>query len=133
MEDWVKEFKQFDQGSPFIKNLLFSDSKKGLSFIVMEWTTKIHDSFWLKLGTKKSNMRLAGEERTKKLFIEKGSTSIFNVLNDSDKEIKNLIFDKKLDQFSHWAFHPQNFCQSLEIKKEDILNLLTKYGFSYQF
>jgi hypothetical protein len=30
MEDWVAEFKQFENGSPFIKNLLFKDSKKGL-------------------------------------------------------------------------------------------------------
>lgn len=133
MEDWVKEFKQFEQGSPFIKNLVFNDSKKGLQFVIMEWTTKIHDSFWLKLGSKKNNVRLAGEEKLRKLFIERGSTSIFNVFNDSEKEISNLVFDKKLESYSHWAFHPQDFCCSLEVKKDDLLDLLSKYKIDYKF
>ena len=27
MEEWVEEFKQFEQGSPFIKNLIFNCNK----------------------------------------------------------------------------------------------------------
>ena len=61
MEDWVAEFGKFDK-APFIKNLLFKDSKKGIHFIIMDWQTKIHDTFWNKIGTKKSNVRLANED-----------------------------------------------------------------------
>lgn len=96
MEEWVSEFKQFENGSPFIKNLIFNDSKKGLQFVIMEWTTKINDSFWTKIGSKKSNVRMASEDKIKFLHTNTGSISVFNALNDSNKEISNLIFDKKL-------------------------------------
>lgn len=61
MEDWVAEFGRFEH-APFIKNLLFKDSKKGLQFIIIEWKTKINDSFWSQIGSKKGNVRLASEE-----------------------------------------------------------------------
>ena len=61
MEDFVEEFKSFELGSPFIKNLVFGDNHNGLHFIVLDWKTKIHDSFWGKLGTRKQNVRLASE------------------------------------------------------------------------
>ncbi len=81
MEDFVAEFGKFDQ-APFIKNLLFKDAKKGLHFIIMEWQTKINDAFWTKIGSKKSNVRLANEDVLAKLEGIKGSTSFFNILND---------------------------------------------------
>jgi hypothetical protein len=61
MEDWVAEFGKFEN-APFIKNLIFKDSKKGVHFIIMEWQTKINETFWTKLGSKKSNVRLANED-----------------------------------------------------------------------
>lgn len=133
MEDWVREFKQFEGGSPFIKNLLFSDAKQGLQFIVMEWQTKIHDSFWGKLGSRKQNVRLASEEKLAKLEAKKGSTGLFNIFNDKERDVRNLVFDKKLEGFSHWAFHPQDMCYSLELKREDILGLLDRLEIAYQF
>ncbi len=95
MEDWVAEFGKFDN-APFIKNLLFKDSKKGLHFIILEWQTKINDAFWQKLGSKKGNVRLANEDVLAKLEGIKGSTSFFNILNDKEKTISNLVFDQKL-------------------------------------
>lgn len=105
MEDWVSEFGKFDQ-APFIKNLLFKDSKKGVHFIILEWQTKISEGFWTKLGTKKSNVRIANEDVLAKLEGSKGSTSFFNIFNDQEKIVNNLIFDQKLQNFDFWAFHP---------------------------
>lgn len=105
MEDWVAEFGKFDR-APFIKNLLFKDSKKGLQLIIQEWQTKINDTFWTQIGSKKSNVRLANEDVLAQLQGTRGSTSLFNIFNDTEKLVSNLIFDQKLKSCDFWAFHP---------------------------
>lgn len=93
--------------APFVKNLIYKD-KKGMYFIVAEGDSSISTGFWKSIGTSKNKIKFAREDDLKKISAYKGSVSIFNVLNDTDKIIKNLIFDEKLKEHDFWSFHPQS-------------------------
>ena len=104
IDDLKNDPGKFDK-SPFVKNLIFKD-KNSLFFLIADGDTQILDGFWPFLGTTKNKKRFAGEAELVKLGAIKGSVSVFNVFNDSEGNIKHLVFDKKLEEAEYWNFHP---------------------------
>lgn len=108
--------------SPFVKNLVYADKKKQLYFIVAHENTTVGKNVWKALGTTKNNVRLVNEDILKEaLETYKGAVNIFALANDAKKAVKEIVFDKELENLEHLAFHPQENTSTVEISKSDLL------------
>ena len=119
--------------SPFIKNLLFSDKKKNLYYIVAHSDTRVGKQFWTKVGTTKNKVRFASEKTLTYLHTMKGAVNVFAILNDEEKKIKKILLDSKLEKEEFWNFHPQTNEASVEFLRTDLLSLFEKNGRECQF
>lgn len=101
-------------------------------FVIANAETKLGKAFWENLGTKKNKVRIASPSHLEFLKGEQGALSVFNAFNDHEKKIKHLVFDENLMKETHWSFHPMVNTMSIEVKKDDILELLKSNEKEYQ-
>ncbi len=119
--------------SPFMKNLLYVDKKKKYYLFTCKADSKVGNQVWTKLGTSKNKIRIAAEKYLTYLKTFKGAVNIFVALNDTDKKIKNVIIDSKLENEEYWNFQPQDNTVLMEMKRTDVLKILDKYKVNYSF
>ena len=129
--DLKKSPGQLDN-SPFIKNMVYTDKKNNMFFIVAHEDTKIGGQFWKALGTTKNNVRFAKEETLEEVLkTYKGAVNVFAVANDEGKKLTRIIFDKVLEKNDYLAFHPQDNSSTVELKHADVLEYLDSIGRSH--
>lgn len=105
---------------------MFKD-KNSFFFFILDADSQINDKFWPFLGTSKNKKSFAREDDLKKFHASKGSLSVFNVFNDTHKQIK-LIIDQKLQGSEFWSFHPQSNEFTYELASSDVYKLLELVG-----
>lgn len=72
--------------SPFIKCLLFTDSKKANThyMVLAEMNTKPDKAYWKKVGTSHNNVRMSKEEVLQNVLkSKKGALNPFSLANDN--------------------------------------------------
>ena len=120
--------------SPFIKNLIYVDKKKTYYYLIALEDTKINKDFWKTINTTSNNVRFTNEEQLHEvLSTKKGSVNPFSLCNDSDKLIKKVYLDQKINNLSYLSFHPMDNSSTIEIDKNSFLNFLTNIGISYSY
>lgn len=133
MEDLKADPGQLDN-SPFSKNLIYKDKKKNFYFVVVHEDTKLGASFWKRIGTTKNNVRFVKEDvLTDILNTYKGAVNAFSLINDTERVFKTVYFDQLLEKNEYINFHPQDNTSTIELKKEDMLKLLTDIGLETTF
>jgi prolyl-tRNA synthetase len=115
--------------SPFVKNLVYVDKKKAFHFLLAHENTQVSKPFWKTIGSSYNNVRMATPEQLQDtLGTFKGAVNVFSVLNDADKKVVKVYLDSKLQKEQYLSFHPQDNTSTVELKTEDVLNLLAKHG-----
>ena len=96
MKDMAENVK-LDQ-APFIKNMVYSDKKDNIYYIIAHVDTQVNKGFWKKVGTSSGNVRMVKEDVLKDVLgiTIQGSVNPFGLLNDKEKKIKKFIIDKTL-------------------------------------
>ena len=107
---------KFSKGSPYIKNLFYSDKKDNYYLVLAESNTKVEKAFWKHLGTSSGNVRLCNENKIEEILkVKKGTVCPFALLNDEASKVKYVVIDQNLKKFDFWAFHPLDNSFSVEI------------------
>ena len=120
--------------SPFLKNMVYTDKKNNLFYIVAHEDTKIGGQFWKSLGTTKNNVRFAKEDVLESVLgTYKGAVNVFSVANDEAKKVTKVIFDAVLEKTDYLAFHPQDNTSTVELKHADVLEVLDSVGRTYVY
>ena len=125
MDEMVKNVPL--EHAPFIKNLFYYDKKNNFYIVMAKNETKVGKKFWKTLGLSPGNIRLAREDHLTeilgvKLFIQvtKGTVNPFASINDENRKIAKIIFDKDLEQNDYVAFHPMDNKATVELKRKDL-------------
>ena len=89
--------------------------------------TKVGKEFWRTLGVNPGNVRLANDDKLKTVLqVQKGQVSPFALVNDKDRNVKELLLDQNLVNHSTWAFHPMDNTKTWEITQEVFRNAFVK-------
>lgn len=133
IEDLRNDPKKLEQ-SPFLKNLVYVDKKKNYYFLVAHEGTNVSKAFWKTLGTTHNNVRFISEDALASvLHTYKGAVNPFALQNDTEKQIKSVIFDQKLENCEYLSFHPQDNKSTLELKQDCVKSFLTSIGRTFEF
>lgn len=83
-------------------------------------------TLWKLVGVSAGNISYAREEVLQKVLkVKGGSVNPFALVNDTEKACK-VIIDKNLENEGVWAFHPMQNTATVEISKDDFLNVFLK-------
>lgn len=120
--------------APFVKNLVYIDKKKSIYFIVAHGDTQVGAGLWKRLGTAKSSVRMVDEALLKEVLnTTRGAVGIFALVNDSERRVKRVVVDKRLEGLSHWTFPPQvNTCM-IELTSADAMRFLRENSIEFEF
>ena len=106
--------------------MVYSDKKKRNFFVIANHTTKVGKRFWKEVGTSGGSVRWAKKEILEgSLRCEPGEVNPFALRNDFENKLPLIIIDENLKEAEFWSFHPMDNAVSLEIKNEDVRNILT--------
>lgn len=113
------------------KNVLIRDKKGKNFFLVILPMDKEVDLSMLREIFKTSKLGLATDENLLDILdTERGSVSLFSIINDYQKEVK-VLFDESVFDKELLAFHPNYSGMTLMVKREETYRFISQSGNLY--
>jgi len=60
--------------------------------------------------------------------VQKGNVNPFGLINDAEKKIASVIFDKNLEKFDFLGLHPMDNSATIELQRADFYTFLDSIG-----
>jgi len=120
------------EGTTLCKNLFFRNHKGNRHYLVIMESTHAMDIHSIEKMLHEGKLSFASPERMMRyLGVKPGSVSLFNLVNDTNKEVI-LFVDSKLLTAEKVSFHPNDNRASLVISSSDMLKFINNCGNSYR-
>lgn len=120
------------EGTTLCKNLFFRNHKGNRHYLVIMESTFAMDIHSVEKILHQGKLSFASPERMMRyLGVKPGSVSLFNLVNDINREV-TLFVDSKLLTVEKVSFHPNDNRASLVISSEDMLKFIKNIGNSYE-
>lgn len=119
-------------GTTLCKNLFFRNHKGNRHYLVIMESNFAMDIHSVEKILHQGKLSFASPERMMRyLGVKPGSVSLFNLVNDINREV-TLFVDSKLLTVEKVSFHPNDNRASLVISSEDMLKFIKNIGNSYE-
>lgn len=120
------------EGTTLCKNLFFRNHKGNRHYLVIMESTFAMDIHSVEKILHQGKLSFASPERMMRyLGVKPGSVSLFNLVNDINRDV-TLFVDSKLLTVEKVSFHPNDNRASLVISSEDMLKFIKNIGNSYE-
>ncbi len=120
------------EGTTLCKNLFFRNHKGNRHYLVIMESNFAMDIHSVEKILHQGKLSFASPERMMRyLGVKPGSVSLFNLVNDINREV-TLFVDSKLLTVEKVSFHPNDNRASLVISSEDMLKFIKNIGNSYE-
>lgn len=120
------------EGTTLCKNLFFRNHKGNSHYLVIMESHFAMDIHSVEKLLHQGKLSFASPERMMRyLGVKPGSVSLFNLVNDTDKEV-TLFVDSKLLDVEKVSFHPNDNRASLVISSRDMLKFIENCGNRYE-
>ncbi len=120
------------EGTTLCKNLFFRNHKGNRHYLVIMESTFAMDIHSVEKILHQGKLSFASPERMMRyLGVKPGSVSLFNLVNDLNREV-TLFVDSKLLTVEKVSFHPNDNRASLVISSEDMLKFIKNIGNNYE-
>ena len=120
------------EGTTLCKNLFFRNHKGNRHYLVIMESHFAMDIHSVEKLLHQGKLSFASPERMMRyLGVKPGSVSLFNLVNDTDKEV-TLFVDSKLLEVEKVSFHPNDNRASLVISSRDMLKFIENCGNKYE-
>ena len=120
------------EGTTLCKNLFFRNHKGNRHYLVIMESHFAMDIHSVEKLLHQGKLSFASPERMMRyLGVKPGSVSLFNLVNDTDKEV-TLFVDSKLHDVEKVSFHPNDNRASLVISSRDMLKFIENCGNKYE-
>lgn len=120
------------EGTTLCKNLFFRNHKGNRHYLVIMESHFAMDIHSVEKLLHQGKLSFASPERMMRyLGVKPGSVSLFNLVNDTDKEV-TLFVDSKLLDVEKVSFHPNDNRASLVISSRDMLKFIDNCGNKYE-
>ena len=120
------------EGTTLCKNLFFRNHKGNRHYLVIMESTFAMDIHSVEKILHQGKLSFASPERMMRyLGVKPGSVSLFNLVNDINREV-TLFVDSILLTVEKVSFHPNDNRASLVISSEDMLKFIKNIGNSYE-
>lgn len=120
------------EGTTLCKNLFFRNHKGNRHYLVIMESTFAMDIHSVEKILHQGKLSFASPERMMRyLGVKPGSVSLFNLVNDINRDVI-LFVDSKLLTVEKVSFHPNDNRASLVISSEDMLKFIKNIGNSYE-
>lgn len=120
------------EGTTLCKNLFFRNHKGNRHYLVIMESHFAMDIHSVEKLLHQGKLSFASPERMMRyLGVKPGSVSLFNLVNDTDKEV-TLFVDSKLLDVEKVSFHPNDNRASLVISSHDMLKFIENCGNKYE-
>lgn len=120
------------EGTTLCKNLFFRNHKGNRHYLVIMESNFAMDIHSVDKILHQGKLSFASPERMMRyLGVKPGSVSLFNLVNDINREV-TLFVDSKLLTVEKVSFHPNDNRASLVISSEDMLKFIKNIGNSYE-
>lgn len=120
------------EGTTLCKNLFFRNHKGNRHYLVIMESTFAMDIHSVEKILHQGKLSFASPERMMRyLGVKPGSVSLFNLVNDINREV-TLFVDSKLLTVEKVSFHPNDNRASLVISSEDMLKFIKNIGNKYE-
>lgn len=120
------------EGTTLCKNLFFRNHKGNRHYLVIMESTFAMDIHSVEKILHQGKLSFASPERMMRyLGVKPGSVSLFNLVNDINREV-TLFVDSKLLTVEKVSFHPNDNRASLVISSEDMLKFIKNIRNSYE-
>ncbi|MBQ6237945.1 MAG: prolyl-tRNA synthetase associated domain-containing protein [Bacteroidales bacterium] len=120
------------EGTTLCKNLFFRNHKGNRHYLVIMESTFAMDIHSVEKILHQGKLSFASPERMMRyLGVKPGSVSLFNLVNDINREV-TLFVDSKLLTVEKVSFHPNDNRASLVISSEDMLKFIKNIGNNYE-
>lgn len=120
------------EGTTLCKNLFFRNHKGNRHYLVIMESHFAMDIHSVEKLLHQGKLSFASPERMMRyLGVKPGSVSLFNLVNDTDKEV-TLFVDSKLLDVEKVSFHPNDNRASLVISSRDMLKFIENCGNKYK-
>ena len=120
------------EGTTLCKNLFFRNHKGNRHYLVIMESQFAMDIHSVEKLLHQGKLSFASPERMMRyLGVKPGSVSLFNLVNDTDKEV-TLFVDSKLLDVEKVSFHPNDNRASLVISSRDMLKFIENCGNKYE-
>lgn len=120
------------EGTTLCKNLFFRNHKGNRHYLVIMESHFAMDIHSVEKLLHQGKLSFASPERMMRyLGVKPGSVSLFNLVNDTDKEV-TLFVDSKLLDVEKVSFHPNDNRASLVISSRDMLKFIENCGNKYE-
>ncbi|MBR3828118.1 MAG: prolyl-tRNA synthetase associated domain-containing protein [Bacteroidales bacterium] len=120
------------EGTTLCKNLFFRNHKGNRHYLVIMESHFAMDIHSVEKLLHQGKLSFASPERMMRyLGVKPGSVSLFNLVNDTDKEV-TLFVDSKLLDVEKVSFHPNDNRASLVISSRDMLKFIENCGNRYE-
>lgn len=120
------------EGTTLCKNLFFRNHKGNRHYLVIMESHFAMDIHSVEKLLHQGKLSFASPERMMRyLGVMPGSVSLFNLVNDTDKEV-TLFVDSKLLDVEKVSFHPNDNRASLVISSRDMLKFIENCGNKYE-
>lgn len=120
------------EGTTLCKNLFFRNHKGNRHYLVIMESNFAMDIHSVEKILHQGKLSFASPERMMRyLGVKPGSVSLFNLVNDINREV-TLFVDSKLLTVEKVSFHPNDNRASLVISSEDMLKFIKNIGNNYE-
>lgn len=120
------------EGTTLCKNLFFRNHKGNRHYLVIMESTFAMDIHSVEKILHQGKLSFASPERMMRyLGVKPGSVSLFNLVNDINREV-TLFVDSKLLTVEKVSFHPNDNRASLVISSEDMSKFIKNIGNNYE-
>lgn len=120
------------EGTTLCKNLFFRNHKGNRHYLVIMESNFAMDIHSVEKILHQGKLSFASPERMMRyLGVKPGSVSLFNLVNDINRDV-TLFVDSKLLTVEKVSFHPNDNRASLVISSEDMLKFIKNIGNSYE-
>ena len=120
------------EGTTLCKNLFFRNHKGNRHYLVIMESNFAMDIHSVEKILHQGKLSFASPERMMRyLGVKPGSVSLFNLVNDINRDV-TLFVDSKLLTVEKVSFHPNDNRASLVISSEDMLKFINNIGNSYE-
>lgn len=120
------------EGTTLCKNLFFRNHKGNRHYLVIMESHFAMDIHSVEKLLHQGKLSFASPERMMRyLGVKPGSVSLFNLVNDTGKEV-TLFVDSKLLDVEKVSFHPNDNRASLVISSRDMLKFIENCGNKYE-
>lgn len=120
------------EGTTLCKNLFFRNHKGNRHYLVIMKSSFEMDIHSVEKMLHQGKLSFASPERMMRyLGVKPGSVSLFNLVNDTNKEV-TLFVDSGLLKVDKVSFHPNDNRASLVISSQDMLKFIEKMCINYE-